>query len=305
MTETQIIPMDLENQTFIRGIELANKRFVLMTQDPNLDIETAPHTGFCYWEKDPGWCAIGLGGTLTLDATTNEDASAVLHIDPEGFLHEIGGGPTKKETLRDRDGNPPSSPINGIRCVGDHVFAVGVERQAYARHNFGKWNMISPPEIMDPAQPASFQAIDGLSPRELYAVGWDGEIWSFDGENWQQRESPTNVVLNDICGGDDQCVAVGLAGTVLLGRGDAWDVIRHDETNEPFWAVRYFDGAFYMTAVSGIYCLKDGQLSMFRETDKDMRTTYGLSVGPSGLWSIGTSDVVLFDGTDWRTIGQS
>jgi hypothetical protein len=296
--------MNLIGQTFIRGIEIANGRFIINTQAPGLDIETQPHTGFCYWTREGGWAEIGIAGKLTADSSANEDGSAMIMMDPTGFMHEVDGNQITKDFLKDCDGNIPGAPLRCIRCIDGQVYAAGVERQVFRRSG-GTWQVISPKEIMTADHPIAFQGIDGVSSCEIYAVGWDGEIWSFDGIDWQQLQSPTNIVLNDVGVGPDGCVAVGLLGQVIAGRGDSWTMIEHDETDEDFWSVRYFDGAFYLAALSGIYRLLDGKLTMFRETDADMRTAYSLSVGPSGLWSVGANDIALFNGADWETIAQS
>jgi hypothetical protein len=296
--------MDLEGQKFVRGIELTNGRFVVNSQDPNLDIDTQPHTGFCYWSRDEGWVEIGLAGKLTADATTNEDGTMMLMMDPTGFMHEADGDSVNKEFIKDPQGNIPVPTFRSIRRVGDKVIAVGVDRQAYMREG-GKWVMISTADIMTADDPIAFQGVDGFSPSEVYTAGWDGEIWTYNGTAWRQLQSPTNIILNDICAGPDTCVAVGLVGQVISGRGDDWAMVAHDETDDDFWSVRAFNGAFYMSALTGIYKLEDGELTLFREIDEGMRTAYALSVGPSGLWSVGAQDIALFDGTDWHTIGQS
>ncbi len=294
--------MDLTGQTFIRGTEIENGRFIINTQDPGLDIETQPHTGLCYWTKEEGWVEIGLAPKLTVDATPNEDGSMMIKIDPTGFIHELDGDDVEKEFLKDAEGKIPSSPFRCIRRIGSQIFACGVEQQVQRRDD-GPWEIISPKDKTD--SPSSFECIDGFGPTEVYAAGWDGEIWAFDGSSWTKRNSPTSVVLNDICAGAETCVAVGLAGVIVMGRGDEWQEIEQDETDDAFWSVREFNGAFYMAALNAIYKLEDGKVTLFRDIDEDMRTTFMLSVGPSGLWSVGASDITLFDGTDWHTIAQA
>ncbi|MFK7929914.1 MAG: hypothetical protein AB8H79_17100, partial [Myxococcota bacterium] len=219
--------MDLTGQTFIRGIEIANGRFIVTTQDPGLDIEEQPHSGFCYWSEAEGWVEIGLAPKITLDATTNEIGTRMLKMDPTGFIHEADGDNVSKEFLKDADGNIPSAPFRCVRRVGAQVFAAGVDRQVHRRTE-GEWEIISPDG--DPDQPTAFQGIDGFGPTEVYAAGWHGEIWSFGGTSWQQINSPSEIILNDICAGPDTCVAVGLAGEVLTGRHNEWRKLSHDAT---------------------------------------------------------------------------
>lgn len=296
--------MDITGQKFIRAAETDDQRLVVCTQAPGMDIETQPHTGLVYWSEDEGWCEIGLANGVTADATVTEDKSQALVTDPFGLVHVTDGGVAATDAITDERQSPPEAPIRAVRHIAGHVYAVGVERQAYMRTG-GKWRMISTDDVMTSEKPVAFQAVDGFSENEIYTAGWDGEIWSFDGNAWEQRESPTNIILNDIAAGPDVCIAVGLAGQIIMGRGDNWEMIEQDETDEDFWSVRAFNGAFYITALSGIYELRDGEFALFRDTDEEMRTVYALSTGPSGLWSVGLQDIVLFDGNDWKTIGQS
>lgn len=297
--------MDLTEQTFLRGVEIANGRFILTTQDPGLDIETQPHTGLVYWTEDQGWIEIGLASRLTVQATTNETGSAMLMIDPTGFVHEVDGTDVSKSFMIDHDGNIPGYELRCIASIGNQVFAGGVARQVYSRIDGGEWEIISPPELLCYDPPSAIQGIAGFSPTEVYLAGWGGELWNYDGSDWKQLESPTNIILNDICAGPEQCVTVGLAGSVIVGRDNDWKEIEHDATSEAFCSVRALNGSYYLSAIDGIYKLENDEVTLFRDLDEDMRTTYGLSIGPSGLWSVGQSDVALFDGDSWRTIGQS
>ena len=228
----------------------------------------------------------------------------MLVTDPFGLVHLADGDTATQEQVVDSNGDTPDAALRCIRKIGDQVFAAGVDRAVYARAG-GTWRSLSTENLMDADRPTAIQGIDGFNPTDVYTAGWDGELWHFDGKTWTQLQSPTNIILNDIAAGPDTCVAVGLAGQIVSGEGDNWEMIEHTETEDDFWSVRYFDGAFYLSSLSGIFQLKDGELSMFRHIDDEMRTAYALTVGPSGLWSIGPQDIALFDGTDWRTIAQS
>lgn len=296
--------MDITDQKFIRGVQIANGRLVMSTQAPDLDIATQPHTGLCYWTESEGWVEIGLADGVTADATTTEDGSKMLVTDPFGLVHLADGDTATQEQITDSDKALPEAALRSIRRIGDAVFAAGVDRAVYMRVD-GKWRDVSTETLLETDGPSAIQGIDGFSRTDVYTAGWDGELWHYDGAIWSQLQSPTNIILNDIAAGPDKCVAVGLAGQIVSGKDDIWEMVENSETEDDFWSVRYFDGAFYISSLSGVYQLKNGELTLFRHIDADMRTAYTLTVGPSGLWSIGPQDITLFDGSDWRTIAQS
>ena len=297
--------MDLSDQTFVAGAELKNGRFILGTQDPGLDIETQPHTGWCYWTRSEGWVEIGLAGTLTVNMTTNAMQDFALASDATGFITSANGDAVEKEYIKDLKGNPFRGVIRCVRRVGEEVFAAGVDRVVFKRTQDDDWTDVSTPEMKKSKSPTALQGIDGFGPNEVYAAGWNGEIWSCDGNDWVQRKTPTDIILNDICAGENECVAVGLAGTVLIGRGSDWQQVQNHHARFDFWSVRFFKGAYYLSATNGIYKLEDGKITSFRDLDEQMRTAFVLTIGPSGLWSVGTKDVALYDGEKWETIGQA
>ncbi len=51
-----------------------------------------------------------------------------------------------------------------------------------------------------------FEAIDGYSSEALYAVGWAGEVWKFDGAKWSQAPKLTDAVLTAVCCAPDNVV---------------------------------------------------------------------------------------------------
>lgn len=297
--------MDVTGLEFVRGVELADKRFVVAAQDPAFSQAATPHTGYSYWSAQNGWDEIGVKGRVTVDLTTNEDATMILSTDQAGIIYETDGTTGLNTGLGGSETDPLDQEIRCVQRIGDHIFAAGVARQVYMRQSGGSWHKISTTDMMQPDKPMAFQGICGNEPNAVYAAGFGGELWRWNGKIWRQIASPTNIVFNAIASGPNACVAVGMAGQVAIGIGDAWDMVEHDATNEPFWSVQAYHDAFYLTALSGIYRLKDGHLEAFRDVDDTMRTVYGLSTGPSGLWSVGSSDIALFDGETWQTIAQS
>ena len=64
---------------------------------------------------------------------------------------------------------------------------------------------------------AGFEDICGFNLTEVYAVGWNGEIWQWEGVRWIDRPSPTNLILTGVCCGTDGNVyACGQNGTLIV-----------------------------------------------------------------------------------------
>ena len=297
--------MDLTGLEFIGGVEMSNGSFFLSTQDPNLSLRSNPHSGLVLWTAQDGWQELGMEPQITVDVATAKDGTVAMIMDPFGNILEFDGEYLDETKVTDAAGEPPRFELRCMRGIGGSVHVGGVGRLGYRRQAGGAWQMTTTEAMQQFDTPVAFAGIDGFSDSELYAAGWEGEIWSFDGRGWTSQHSPTNLILNDICAGPDICVAVGLSGRVMSGRGDSWKMIEHDATSEPFWSVRAYDGAFYMSTINGIYKLENGEVTLFQSLDGIVRTSYALAVGPSGLWSIGSQDVALFDGNTWQTIAQS
>ncbi|MBN0749583.1 hypothetical protein JTM00_36600, partial [Pseudomonas aeruginosa] len=91
--------------------------------------------------------------------------------------------------------------MRGVACIDGVAYACGMDRQVYRRFYENDWRAIDsgarPPAGSEAV--VGFEAIGGFGAREIYAVGWDGEIWQYYGKRWQPRESPTNLILTAIC----------------------------------------------------------------------------------------------------------
>ena len=115
-----------------------------------------------------------------------------------GAILVSGGGERKVEDLSEARKGFKRKPglMREIRAVaGRHAYAVGTGRQVYRRKAPGEWKCIDAWSQVDSKEllDYSFESIDGFSDNEIYAVGWEGEIWSYDGKKWTRLGSPTNL----------------------------------------------------------------------------------------------------------------
>ena len=110
------------------------------------------------------------------------------------------------------------------------AYAVGTTREAYMHKAPNVWRCIDETarRAGESLIAKSFESIDGFCEDEIYAVGWDGEIWHYDGSRWDEIASPTNLGLHRIrCAEDGTAYACGKVGpccAAVDGRGRSWTI---------------------------------------------------------------------------------
>jgi hypothetical protein len=280
--------------------------YIVCTMDKFVE-EDLPHSRI--FSRDAGqWGGWTTEWTACSATVCAAPAERFLALGVEGETWVVGGGQASQEpAVQDRQHGPVTrGPLREIRgIVGGHAYAVGTCRQAYRRQAPGRWRCIdqtAQTPVEDIAE-TSFESIDGFSEQEIYAVGWEGEIWQYDGAAWAQRESPTNLALYKVrCAGDGFAYACGQNGLLLRGRGDRWAVIDHGVTEEDLWGMEWYAGKLFVSSTHYVYELDGGALSLTDFGDEAPDTCYHLSAADGIMWSIGAKDVMEFDGTDWSRV---
>ncbi len=177
-----------------------------------------------------------------------------------------------------------------------------MKRQVYERVDEGVWQDISAP-FPASGEKVGFESLDGFSRNEIYAAGWLGEIWQFDGSRWQDRGSLTNKILTAVCCAPDGSVYIaGQKGVMIKGRHDQWEIIEwDDETDADFWDLCWFQDKLYVATMSGLFTLEGNALVAvdFGDTPEP-ESFYSLTTAEGVLWSVGENDVASFDGQTWQ-----
>lgn len=196
-------------------------------------------------------------------------------------------------------------PLRDLRAVGESTFAVGMSRQVYRRSRGGVW---APYDGGVRHQPSSFldvrgfNSIHGLDERDMFAVGFEGEIWRCREGKWTPVDSPTNVMLNVVeVVSPDVAYACGLMGTLLRGQGDAWRPIDHDATEESFVAMAFFHGQLYLSDGNTVFLLKeDESLAPVDFGEGQSREVGHLHAAHGALWAFGPRLMMrTTDGANW------
>jgi len=291
--------------SFVTGSIRANDLAYLVLSNDASSVGKIPSAGIVQWEPS-GW---GDGGQVPWRAAGTAISSHPLEqlcvVGEFGEVLLLGGGDRHEERIGKGKNSPKNrGPIRGVRAVGNSVYCVGMDRQAYRRDGPKKWTLLGTglPTVADD-EVVGFEAVDGFSESNIYACGWEGEIWHFDGKVWSQRNSPVNTVLVDLCcAGDGYVYACARNGVLVRGLGHLWEVVDLGEFTDDIWSLAWFNGAIYVATMDYVFTLGLRGLELVKMGKEKVRTCYDLTVGGGMLWSIGAKDVVSFDGKIWSRV---
>lgn len=289
-------------------VRYSDLAYLLATND---QVIAEGHTSSLILDFDMGNWAAGAVKWLACSGTVcHVPAERFIVLGTDGSINVSGGGEVKEEPPIRPAGIDPRKrgPLREIRGIANgRAYVVGTCRQAYVRDDEGQWRCIDQSaqggdvDITD----TSFESIDGFDEQEIYIVGWEGEIWTYDGATFTQLTSPTNLALYKVrCAPDGFVYACGQLGTLLRGRGDQWEVIEHDSTTEDLWGMEVFNGEVYVSSTHFVYRLVDGKLKAVDFGDDVPGSCYHLSAADGIMWSIGPKDVMEFNGSTWKRILQ-
>jgi hypothetical protein len=218
----------------------------------------------------------------------------------------IGSGDRHEEKIGKGKRSPSGrGPLRGARAIGENVYVVGMDRQAYRRDGANAWSAVDKglESTEEDGPVVGLEAIDGFNETDIYAVGWEGEVWGFDGGRWHRIDSPTSSVLVDvICGGDGNVYACGRNGLLVIGRNDQWRVHEQENFTEDLWSVAWFNDRLYAASMEKVFELQGDRLVTVDMGLDRAKTCYDLAVGSGRMWSIGAKDVMSFDGERWSRI---
>ena len=298
--------MDKSLYSFLDGVIVDKTTFRFIGLDDEKALKGIKH-GLIFTCKDRGWRAVEVGERLVSCTSTGVQEYSFVAIAESGREVMIGNNGLKQHIIASGADSPEANgPVTQVRCWNnDQIYSVGTARQAYRKRAMNEWDRIDEsckPQSAEARSSAAFLAVDGYSKDEVYAVGWDGEIWMFSGTLWQQLISPTNAMLHALCCSCDGNVYVcGQNGTVLKGRGAVWEVIEQSATSEDLRGLCEFNEVVYLCSADLVYSLtREGLVPVLMGIPC---TTSGRLTSACGLlMSVGLKDVALFDGTNWVVV---
>ena len=332
-----------DQYTFLAGAVANGSLAFFVTHDDEVASERVPYSSFLTYRDgewvDGGsreWPTVSV-------AAIPGDMIQLIALGDAGQIFLKGGGEEREEIIVKGDEGPASrGPLCCIRAIGGQVLAVGSDRQVYRRKGPSRWEALDtgarPESTIEKAvekapekpakkvggerhrvrakpQPLSqkrnvavhsdvgFEALDGFSVTEMYAVGLGGEVWQWDGVRWHPRTSPVKERLTHItCALDNQVYAAGDKGALVRGRNEAWEKLPTGMT-ENITGLRLWKDQIYVSTAKGVYRHDGDKLVAVPLPKKDPPKTFGmLDISREALWSIGGKDIFTYDGKSWTRI---
>lgn len=291
--------------SFVAGVVRNRQLSYLVLSDDAIAANKTPFSSFLGW-RDGDWLDAGQKDWFCAGISYVDAPERLLAVGEFGEVYVRGGGQNTREVVGQGKQSPKDrGPLRGVRRIGDRIFVVGMDRQAYVRSKSGVWSSID-----SGAKPqkrgkkvTGFEAVDGFDVDEVYAVGWDGAIWRYDGSTWSECDSPAGQVLVDVCcAGNGTVYACGREGLMVSGRQDEWSVLEAEGIDDDIWSLAWFRDRLYAATTTDLFELKKNKWGFVDTGNEEPDTCYKLSVGDGVLWSIGAKDIISFDGKKWTRI---
>ena len=234
---------------FISGAARFSDLLYILAHDKGLAADDIDHSRFLAFDQgapshngDATWRAVDL-------CVARLPSEKMIAVGEDGEVLTYAGGVTTEEQIE-----PRPTVLRAVNTIDGYAVACGMRRQVYIRTDEEAWSAINVPET-DEMEGTGFEAIAGYSMDEIYAVGWNGEIWKWDGKEWHDQVSPTNIILTGVtCAGDGYVYVCGQDGALIRGRDGRWTVLDVDNMNSDFWDVHWFDGKLYIATMQTLYC---------------------------------------------------
>jgi hypothetical protein len=278
------------------------KDLVFIASEMDKLAEEDPHTKMLQWDAGT-WTHYLIDWPVVALCVIDEPDLKVLGMGMDGRIHVATSDGFDEESVDDSiEGPERRGDLRDMRMIGEHIYVAGMGRQVYRRESSGNWARIDQGTLLplDSKEIAGFNSIDGFNEQDIYAVGFDGEVWRYHGEAWEKIDSPTALALQRVkCIPPDTVYACGQGGALVRGNGQAWEVIAHQATDANFWGLEWFDGKLYVASSDTVYALVRDKLVPVDMGFASPITCGYLHADDGVMWSIGRKDLAHTDGKAW------
>lgn len=251
---------------------------------------------FRKFNESVGWPAISMA------TIKKPETKIVIAISPYGDFWELESVTTKQivSKISGFEGN-----LRNIVAIDGVFFACGMNREILKRIDAENWLSFGPETLQNEPTIIGFENMSGYSLSEMYAVGWNGEIWWYNSDNWNKVNSPTSSILSSLtCASDGFVYIVGQDGILIKGRYDNWELVetgRYENLKD----VAYNNGVLYVCSDFGLFKLEKTGLvdeTNFEDTEDKPLTCLYLLETSTELVSLGLKDVFVKKELNWERL---
>jgi hypothetical protein len=297
---------DEELELTFTGVVVYSRSHIIVTSVVDAYAEERRDHALVYHFMDGEWLQHLVDNSLAGVCVVEEPGPKVLNVGVDGEVDVATLPGFGKEHVDKGDRGPSYSlMVRCVRRIGDVAYAAGMARMFYRREAHGRWvqqdNGLFVPRGRR-KRAVGIVSIDGNGGNDIYAVGYKGEIWHYDGDAWAQEDSPTNILLSGVrCVSKREVYICGMAGTILRGYAGQWLSVDQDLTTEDFWGIAVFKKKVYFANYDGVFRLEGDEL---RKLDLGLdATTAHLDANREVLWSVGHKDLLFTaDGNRWTEV---
>lgn len=294
--------LNINNGSFVTGVPLSiDEGWVVMTMDDVSKKEIEHSSILKYSQNEFDKICLKMFRTRYVGWLANFEE--VIIVGDNGECTVIGSdGVDRDEFVTNSNRNPRNTGhIRSAAIVGNDVIVVGMQRQVYRRTGLTGWSdMMNGIPSTVPGVVKGFECVLAVSMDEIYAAGWDGEIWMFDGTSWNQIDSPTNRIITSLCMSDEgDVIGCGRNGMLIRGRRHTWKEIEDLICPDDLWSIESYSGRIFTSGLRFMYELTDDGLEQLDFYDVQANSFGELTTGGGALWSLGEKDLLSFDGTKW------
>lgn len=294
------------------GVIFQDGRMFFVASSAKLEQESVEHA-FIFRLNDKDWYFWDEDfDVIRIIASAGLSGQSLVEMGMYGDIRVISGSGAHREIIGDdEDGPSELRPLNDMKQIGDRLYVVGMRRQVFSKNvddtrwkNIDQGIFIPIDSEIDEHNVEGLTCIDGFNTNEIYAAGYEGQIWRYDGKNWAEISTSTNLRFEDIkCLRSGSVVAVGEMGLIVIGRDNDWKILRQDLVSTTFTSVNEMAGKIFLVSEEeGIFIMQDGDLARYETGLRGPTSFRVLRTNGSLLLSIGEADILLYDGVGWSRL---
>ena len=268
---------------------------------------------FFYYPQKPRdrmWAIRGIGDTTGIHCcAVFAPEERWVFVTDDGEVYVVGKGDDDWEGPVNKNEKLYFSNLKAIHH--GYAVAVGPNREVYIRKSANNWKKLTdglfPEGNETNLKYAGFNDVDGFSEKDMYACGGRGDLWHFNGRIWRKIDVPTNSVLENICCAEDGVVYITTNKREMLkGRGEAWEMIQQDLTEEVLEALVNYNGKIIVSTESDLFVVEGNEL---QPADlgriPEMNSKAHIASGGGVLVVAGEDEAAMYDGQHWTVILES